>query len=67
MITFILTLPLGPPYSDILQVPGREQFVHVIFAPQTWSGYEETYFPGIVITKMFTGKHQPVLMELRSP
>ena len=30
-----------------LQLPGREQFVHVIFAPQAWSGYEEAYFPGV--------------------
>lgn len=28
-------------------LPGREQFVHVIFAPQAWSGYEEAYFPGV--------------------
>lgn len=26
---------------------GREQFKHVIFAPQAWSGYDEAYFPGI--------------------
>ncbi|EXJ86795.1 hypothetical protein A1O3_03749 [Capronia epimyces CBS 606.96] len=25
----------------------RTQFKHVIFAPQTWSGYDEAYFPGI--------------------
>ena len=31
-----------------MQLPGREQFAHVIFAPQAWSGYEETYFPGMV-------------------
>lgn len=30
-----------------MQLPGREQFVHVIFAPQAWSGYDEAYFPGI--------------------
>ena len=29
------------------QLPGREQFKHVIFAPQAWSGYDEAYFPGI--------------------
>ncbi|MCJ1312365.1 hypothetical protein MMC25_006039 [Agyrium rufum] len=28
-------------------LPGREQFKHVIFAPQAWSGYDEAYFPGI--------------------
>ena len=28
-------------------VPGREQFKHIIFGPQTWSGYEEAYFPAV--------------------
>jgi N-acetylated-alpha-linked acidic dipeptidase len=28
-------------------VPGREQFKHVIFGPQLWSGYDEAYFPFI--------------------
>ncbi|KAI9673167.1 MAG: hypothetical protein M1817_003029 [Caeruleum heppii] len=28
-------------------LPGREQFKHVIFAPQAWSGYDEAYFPGV--------------------
>ncbi|KAI9762141.1 MAG: Inositol-pentakisphosphate 2-kinase [Chaenotheca gracillima] len=28
-------------------VPGREQFKHVIFAPQAWSGYDEAYFPAV--------------------
>jgi len=27
------------------QVPGREQFKHIIFGPQLWSGYDEGYFP----------------------
>jgi N-acetylated-alpha-linked acidic dipeptidase len=31
--------------SSTEQVPGREQFKHVIFGPQLWSGYEEGYFP----------------------
>jgi N-acetylated-alpha-linked acidic dipeptidase len=26
-------------------IPGREQFKHVIFGPQLWSGYEEAWFP----------------------
>jgi hypothetical protein len=30
-----------------LQLPGRTQFKHVIFAPQAWSGYDETFFPSI--------------------
>jgi hypothetical protein len=28
-------------------VPGREQFKHVVFGPQLWSGYDEGYFPFI--------------------
>ncbi|ORY60274.1 uncharacterized protein BCR38DRAFT_444504 [Pseudomassariella vexata] len=28
-------------------VPNRTQFVHVIFGPQLWSGYDEAYFPAI--------------------
>jgi N-acetylated-alpha-linked acidic dipeptidase len=32
---------------DVYGIPGREQFKHVIFGPQMWSGYEEAYFPFI--------------------
>jgi hypothetical protein len=28
-------------------VPGREQFKHVVFGPQAWSGYDEAYFPAV--------------------
>ncbi|KAI9798455.1 MAG: hypothetical protein M1825_005362 [Sarcosagium campestre] len=28
-------------------LPGREQYKHVIFAPQAWSGYDAAYFPGV--------------------
>ncbi|KAH0556051.1 hypothetical protein GP486_006008 [Trichoglossum hirsutum] len=28
-------------------LPGREQFKHVIFAPQAWSGYDTAYFPAV--------------------
>ena len=28
-------------------VPGREQFKHIIFGPQAWSGYDEAYFPAV--------------------
>jgi hypothetical protein len=28
-------------------VPGREQFKHVVFGPQLWSGYDEAYFPAV--------------------
>ena len=30
-----------------LQLPGREQFKHIIFAPQAWNGYDAQYFPSI--------------------
>ncbi|MCJ1438469.1 hypothetical protein MMC27_007859 [Xylographa pallens] len=37
--------------TDLLDVggglPGREQYKHVLFAPQAWSGYDEAVFPGI--------------------
>ncbi|KAI9737015.1 MAG: hypothetical protein M1834_000604 [Cirrosporium novae-zelandiae] len=26
-------------------LPGREQFKHILFAPQAWSGYDEAFFP----------------------
>lgn len=29
------------------QLPGREQYKHVLFAPQRWSGHGQTYFPGV--------------------
>jgi hypothetical protein len=28
-------------------VPGREQFKHIVFGPQAWSGYDEAYFPAV--------------------
>ncbi|RPA92986.1 Zn-dependent exopeptidase [Choiromyces venosus 120613-1] len=28
-------------------LPGREWFKHVVFAPETWSGYDAGYFPGV--------------------
>jgi hypothetical protein len=28
-------------------LPGREQFKHILFAPQAWSGYDEAFFPAI--------------------
>ena len=30
-----------------MQIPGREQYKHIIFGPQLWSGYDEAYFPAI--------------------
>ncbi|KAK7932165.1 glutamate synthase [Apiospora marii] len=28
-------------------IPNRTQFVHVVYGPQLWSGYDEAYFPAI--------------------
>ncbi|KAL8853723.1 MAG: hypothetical protein Q9198_010961 [Flavoplaca austrocitrina] len=28
-------------------MPGREQFKHIIFAPQLWDTYGTAYFPGV--------------------
>ncbi|KAL9036311.1 MAG: hypothetical protein Q9214_006194, partial [Letrouitia sp. 1 TL-2023] len=28
-------------------IPGREQFKHIIFAPQAWNGYDVAYFPAV--------------------
>lgn len=28
-------------------LPGRQQFKHILFAPQLWSGYDEAFFPAI--------------------
>ena len=28
-------------------LPGREQFKHILFAPQAWSGYDEAFVPAI--------------------
>jgi hypothetical protein len=33
--------------NEVLQLHGRTQFKHIIFAPQVWSGYDEAYFPSI--------------------
>lgn len=30
-----------------LQLKDRDQFKHILFAPQLWSGYEEAFFPAI--------------------
>ncbi|KAK3391272.1 hypothetical protein B0H63DRAFT_558092 [Podospora didyma] len=41
--------------TDLLDdagIPNRTQFKHVIFGPQLWSGYDESYFPSIRDTIM---------------
>jgi len=30
-----------------MQIPGREQFKHVIFGPQLWSSHDVAYFPAV--------------------
>lgn len=46
--TMLLDLPRDEDDHGQHGVPGREQFKHVLFAPQRWSGYDETYFPFVV-------------------
>ncbi|KAF2837718.1 putative glutamate carboxypeptidase Tre2 [Patellaria atrata CBS 101060] len=43
----LLDLPKSGSDNQKHGVPGREQFKHILFAPQTWSGYDEAYFPAI--------------------
>ncbi|KAF7197603.1 putative glutamate carboxypeptidase [Pseudocercospora fuligena] len=45
--TDLLDLPTGSKDKEPHGVPGREQFKHVIFGPQTWSGYDEAFFPAV--------------------
>lgn len=46
--TDLLDLPTGNKDDDGQHgVPGREQFKHVIFGPQAWSGYDEAFFPAV--------------------
>ena len=45
--TDLLDLPTGENDKGQHGVPGREQFKHVIFGPQAWSGYDEAFFPAV--------------------
>ncbi|KAF4543819.1 Glutamate carboxypeptidase [Lasiodiplodia theobromae] len=50
--THLLDLPDGGKNTDDDDgeqhgIPGREQFKHVIFGPDAWSGYDEAYFPAV--------------------
>ncbi|KAF1987295.1 carboxypeptidase [Aulographum hederae CBS 113979] len=45
--TDLLDIPRDEKDKDQHGVPGREQFKHVIFGPQLWSGYDEAFFPSI--------------------
>ena len=33
--------------ETIKQLPGREQFKHILFAPSLWNTYDAAYFPGV--------------------
>lgn len=43
----LLDLPTGKDDKGPHGVPGREQFKHVVFGPQAWSGYDTAYFPAV--------------------
>lgn len=45
--TDLLDIPSSPLDTDQHGVPGREQFKHIVFGPQAWSGYDEAYFPAV--------------------
>jgi N-acetylated-alpha-linked acidic dipeptidase len=45
--TDLLDIPRPGNTEGPFGVPGREQFKHVVFGPQLWSGYDEAYFPFI--------------------
>ncbi|GIZ37314.1 hypothetical protein CKM354_000076400 [Cercospora kikuchii] len=45
--TDLLDIPRSSKDEDQHGVPGREQFKHVVFGPQAWSGYDEAYFPAV--------------------
>ena len=45
--TDLLDLPTSNADKRPHGVPGREQFKHVIFGPQAWSGYDEAFFPAV--------------------
>ncbi|KAF2084825.1 N-acetylated-alpha-linked acidic dipeptidase [Saccharata proteae CBS 121410] len=47
--THLLDLPRDPHKDDGKQhgVPGREQYKHIIFGPDAWSGYDEAFFPAV--------------------
>lgn len=45
--TDLLDIPTGDNDKDQHGIPGREQYKHIIFGPQLWSGYEEAYFPAV--------------------
>jgi len=45
--TNLLDLP-RPGNEGPFGIPGRDQFKHVVFGPQLWSGYDEAHFPFVV-------------------
>ncbi|KAK8253530.1 putative glutamate carboxypeptidase Tre2 [Phyllosticta capitalensis] len=51
--THLLDLPVkrtdgkDDPSKEQHGIPGREQYKHVIFGPDAWSGYDEAFFPAV--------------------
>jgi N-acetylated-alpha-linked acidic dipeptidase len=45
--TDLLDIPRQGDKKGPFGIPGREQFKHIVFGPQLWSGYDEAYFPFI--------------------
>lgn len=45
--TQLLDLVVDKDDNSTHGIPGREQFKHVIFGPQAWSGYDVGYFPAV--------------------
>lgn len=48
--TNLLDIPRGEKdaKNKVYGIPGREQFKHVVFGPQAWSGYDASLFPAVV-------------------
>ncbi|KAL1311414.1 hypothetical protein AAFC00_001576 [Neodothiora populina] len=45
--TNLLDIPENGEKDGPYGIPGREQYKHILFGPQAWSGYDEAYFPAI--------------------
>jgi len=45
--TDLLDLPGGPDNTGGHGIPGREQYKHIIFGPETGNGYDAAFFPAV--------------------
>lgn len=43
----LLDIESSPIDKDVHGIPGREQFKHVVFGPQAWSGYDTAFYPQV--------------------